>query len=174
MWLFCLRITATRCIPLNLRSKNDREQHFCFLPRFTSVNRGDGQLHTSIYNKHNDFNFHITQFPFLGSNIPGWPAYGVLYKLYDIPGLVPRMGVFSEGDTALRQGTLEIVIWEILWSIRGSYQTIKNSPLTNDIMQWSYTMTTNYWSDLYQAMTLLPISVFYSILIRSNSIEHLR
>ena len=37
----------------------------------------DGQLHTSIYDKRDDFNFHITNFPFLRSNIPSSAAYGV-------------------------------------------------------------------------------------------------
>ena len=37
----------------------------------------DGQLHTSIYDKRDDFNFHITNFPFLSSNIPSSPAYDV-------------------------------------------------------------------------------------------------
>ena len=37
----------------------------------------DGQLHTSIYDKRDDFNFHITNFPFLSSNILSSPAYGV-------------------------------------------------------------------------------------------------
>ena len=36
----------------------------------------DGQLHTSIYDKRDDFNFHITNFPFLSSNILSSPAYG--------------------------------------------------------------------------------------------------
>ena len=36
-----------------------------------------GKLHTSIYDKRDDFNFHITNFPFLSSNIPSSPAYGV-------------------------------------------------------------------------------------------------
>ena len=36
----------------------------------------DGQLHTSIYEKRDDFNFHITNFPFLRSNIPSSPADG--------------------------------------------------------------------------------------------------
>ena len=31
----------------------------------------------SIYDKRDDFNFHITNFPFLSSNIPSSPAYGV-------------------------------------------------------------------------------------------------
>ena len=37
----------------------------------------DGQLHTFFYDKRDDFNFHITNFPFLSSNIPSSPAYGV-------------------------------------------------------------------------------------------------
>ena len=37
----------------------------------------DGQLRTSLYDKRDDFNFHITNFPFLSSNIPYSPAYGV-------------------------------------------------------------------------------------------------
>ena len=36
-----------------------------------------GQLRTSLYDKRDDFNFHITNFPFLSSNIPSSPAYGV-------------------------------------------------------------------------------------------------
>ena len=37
----------------------------------------DGQLQTSLYDKRDDFSFHITNFPFLSSNIPPSPAYGV-------------------------------------------------------------------------------------------------
>ena len=51
-----LRITWVRCIPLNSISKT---------------------LHTSIYDKRDDFNFHITNFPFLCNNSPYSPAYGV-------------------------------------------------------------------------------------------------
>ena len=39
--------------------------------------KSDGQLCTSLYDKRDDFNFHITNFPFLSSNIPSSPAYGV-------------------------------------------------------------------------------------------------
>ena len=60
-----------------------REHHFCFLPFFLLYSIGrDGQLHTSIYDKRDDFNFYITNFPFLISNIPSSPAYGVfIYQL---------------------------------------------------------------------------------------------
>ena len=37
----------------------------------------DGQLRTSLCDKRDDFNFHITNFPFLSSNIPTSPAYDV-------------------------------------------------------------------------------------------------
>ena len=47
-----------------------------YLDLLLSIGR-DGQLHTSIYDKRDDFNFHITNFPFMSSNIPSSPAYGV-------------------------------------------------------------------------------------------------
>ena len=47
-----------------------------YLDLLLSIGR-DGQLHTSIYDKRDDFNFHIKNFPFLSSNIPSSPAYGV-------------------------------------------------------------------------------------------------
>ena len=41
----------------------------------------DGQLRTSLNDKRDDFNFHIKKnFPFLSSNIPSSPAYGVFYS----------------------------------------------------------------------------------------------
>ena len=47
--------------------------------------RMDGQLHLSIYDKRDDFIFHITNFPFLNSNIPSSPDYGVYLSAYTIP-----------------------------------------------------------------------------------------
>ena len=38
----------------------------------------DGHLHTSIYESRHDFNFHVTKFSFMSSNIPPSPVYGVL------------------------------------------------------------------------------------------------
>ena len=39
--------------------------------------KSDSQLRNSLYEKRDDFNFHITNMPFLSSNIPSLPAYGV-------------------------------------------------------------------------------------------------
>ncbi|KAK3092278.1 hypothetical protein FSP39_000651, partial [Pinctada imbricata] len=37
----------------------------------------NGHLNTSLYDNRDDFSFHITNFPFMRSNIPSSPAYGV-------------------------------------------------------------------------------------------------
>ena len=38
----------------------------------------DGKLFTWLYDKRDDFDFPIVNFPYLSSNIPESPAYGVL------------------------------------------------------------------------------------------------
>ena len=56
-----------------------------YLDLLLSIGR-DGQLHTSIYDKRDDFNLRITNFPFLRSNFSSSPAYGVLsLSLCDTP-----------------------------------------------------------------------------------------
>ena len=37
----------------------------------------EGRLRTKVYDKRDDFNFPIVNFPFICSNIPAAPAYGV-------------------------------------------------------------------------------------------------
>ena len=56
----------------------------------------DGQLRTSLYDKRDDFNFHITNFPFLSSNIPSSPAYGVFISQL-IRGLLLLWMFYSKG-----------------------------------------------------------------------------
>ena len=53
---------------------NNSGSYFDLLP---SIGR-DGQLHTSLYDKCDNFNFHITNFSFLSNNIPSSPDYGVI------------------------------------------------------------------------------------------------
>ena len=63
-----------------------------YLDLLLSIGR---ELHISNYDKRYDFNFHITNFPFLRSNIPSSLAYGVFISqhFYDTPGLAPRMNI---------------------------------------------------------------------------------
>ena len=64
--------------PLELEVKDTTESNTSasYLDLLLSIGM-DGQLRTSLYDKRDDFNFHITNFPFLSSNIPSSPAYGV-------------------------------------------------------------------------------------------------
>ena len=49
-----------------------------YLHLLLSIGR-DGQLHTSIYDKRDDFNFQITNFPSLSSNIPSSPGLWLVF-----------------------------------------------------------------------------------------------
>ena len=64
--------------PAELENKDTTESNTSasYLDLLLSIEY-DGQLRTSLYDKRDDFNFHITNFPFLSSNIPSSPAYGV-------------------------------------------------------------------------------------------------
>ena len=61
---------------LEIKDTTESSTSAFYLDLLLSIGQ-DGHLHTSIYDKRDDFNFHITNFPFLSSNIPSSPAYGV-------------------------------------------------------------------------------------------------
>ena len=61
---------------LEIKDTTESNTSASYLDLLLSIG-SDGQLHTSLYDKRDDFNFHITNFPFLSSNIPSSPAYGV-------------------------------------------------------------------------------------------------
>ena len=82
---------------LEIKDTTESTTSASYLDLLLSIGR-DGQLHTSIYDKRDDFNFHITNFPFLSSNIPSSPAYGVfISQLIRYAGLAPRMNVLFWG-----------------------------------------------------------------------------
>ena len=61
---------------LEIKDTTESNTSASFLDLLLSI-ESDGQLRTFLYDKRDDFNFHITNFPFLSSNIPSSPAYGV-------------------------------------------------------------------------------------------------
>ena len=73
-----LRIISVRCIPLSLRSKT-RRRATPLLPTwiYSCRSRVTVSCVLPFTTKRDDFNFHITNFPFLSSNILSSPAYGV-------------------------------------------------------------------------------------------------
>ena len=117
------------------------------------------------------------------------------YLRYAIcPGLLLVWMFYPEGEasrTEIRQGTLEIVIEEVLWSIRESYQTIWSFPLTNvkwHSVTWPYTMTTPYLSDWTEFATDVacrqetltppdtwsrPLGLAYVLLVKINPFSEL-
>ena len=64
--------------PAELEKKDTTEciTSASYLDLLLSIGR-DGQLHTNIDDKRDDFNFDIRNFPFLTCYIPSSPAYGV-------------------------------------------------------------------------------------------------
>ena len=63
---------------LEIKDTTESNTSASYLDLLLSIGR-NGIVYTSLYTKHDDFNFHITNFPFLSSNIPSSPAYGVFY-----------------------------------------------------------------------------------------------
>ena len=154
--------------PVEFENKDTTESNTSasYLDLLLSIGR-DGQLHTSIHDKCDD-SISTSQIflSWVAIFLPRPPMTSLFLSLYGMPGLAPRMDVLSWGRrdfqiTGIRHGMLKIAIEEVLWSIRGSYQTIGSFPLTNVkwySVTWPYTMTTPYWSDFE------PSSTFYRVL----------
>ena len=75
--------------PVELEIKDTTESNtsaFC-LDLLLSIGK-DSQLHTSIYDKRDDFIFHMTNFPFLGSNnisfVCLWRLYLAAYTIFSM------------------------------------------------------------------------------------------
>ena len=61
---------------IEIKDTTENNTSASYLDLLLSIDR-DGHFHTSLYDKRDVFNFHISNFPFLSINIPSSPAYGV-------------------------------------------------------------------------------------------------
>jgi hypothetical protein len=61
---------------LEIKDTTDSDRSASYLDILLEFD-SNGRLTTSLYDKRDDFDFAIVNFPFLGSNIPLSPAYGV-------------------------------------------------------------------------------------------------
>ena len=114
-----------------------------YLYLLLSIGR-DGQLHTSIYDKRDDFNFHITNFPFLSSNILSPPAYGVfISQLIRYARACSSYECFilrASFSKLLRQGYLAERLKLSFWKFYGRYgdliqqYEVTLSRMLNDIL----------------------------------------
>ena len=60
---------------LEIKEKTETAAFSSYLDCYLYID--SGKLATRLYDKRDDFNFPIVNFPFLSSNIPSAPAYGV-------------------------------------------------------------------------------------------------
>ena len=93
-------------VELEIKDTTESNTSASYLDLLLSIGR-DGQLHTSIYDKRDDFNFHITNFPFLSSNIPTSPAYGVFISQLIHARACSSYGCFILRTTRLSNTLLE-------------------------------------------------------------------
>ena len=61
---------------LNVEKTNQSDNLASYLDLTFTLEK-DGNLSAKLYDKRDDFDFHIVNFPFLSSNIPSGPSYGV-------------------------------------------------------------------------------------------------
>ena len=137
-------------LELEIKDTTESNTSASYLDLLLSIGR-EGQLCSSLYDKRDDFNFHIT-------NFRSWVATSNLCPLMaflsrnssDPPGHAPFVNILFWGRSDFptsfsgREGMFEIVSKEVLRSVRGSYQTIWGPPLSNVIWHsggWPYTVT---------------------------------
>ena len=67
-WIFPSQLTV---------EKANKSDHLADYLHLTFIINSGGKLSARLSDKHNDFDFHIVNFPFLSSNIPSGPSHGV-------------------------------------------------------------------------------------------------
>jgi hypothetical protein len=68
-------------IELEIKDTTDRDMSASYLDLHLAID-SEGRLRTKLYDKRNDFNFPIVNFPFICNNIPAAPVYGVYIYIY--------------------------------------------------------------------------------------------
>ena len=63
-------------IELEIKDTTDTDRSASYLDLHLEID-SEGRFRTQLYDKRDDFNFPIVNFPFICSNIPAAPAYGV-------------------------------------------------------------------------------------------------
>ena len=126
-------------VELEIKGTTESNTSASYLDLLLSIGR-DGQLHTSIYDKRDDFNFHITIFSFLSSNIPTSPAYGVFFsQLIRYAQACSSYGCFILSKKLLEQGYVKERLKSSLRKFYGRYgdlikhYEVSPSQMLNDI-----------------------------------------
>ena len=122
--------------------KANKSDHLADYLDLTFIIDSGGKLSTRLYDKHDDFDFHIVNFPFLSSNISSGPSYGVMVCIFhnslDMHDAIHTMMISDIATSAwlidfvTRLYSLEAweVFQEILWQISGSHREITRGQST--------------------------------------------
>ena len=155
--------------PTELEIKNTTESNTSasYLDLLLSICR-DGQLRNSIYDKRDDFDFHITNFlswvatsllrppmTFSSFNSSNTPGHFLLLWMFYFEGMCDFPISFSSRDMSKN---FRNVSMKFLWSVQGSYQTIWSPPLSNVTWhsgRWPYTVTPSIDEISHQFLTTL-------------------
>ena len=70
-------------IELDIKDTTDTDRSTSYLDLNLEID-SEGRLRTKLYDKRDDFNFPIVNFPFICSNFPAAPVYGVYISGYEI------------------------------------------------------------------------------------------
>ena len=87
-------------IELEIKDTTDTDRSPSYLDLHFEID-SEGRLKTKLYDKRDDFNFPIVNFPFICSNIPAAPAYGVY-----ISQMIRYSRVFGSYQDFLDRGLL--------------------------------------------------------------------
>lgn len=97
---FCEYLHRIYPSELDIKDTTESRRSASYLDLYLEIDK-DGRLNTKVYDKRDDFSFPIVNFPFLSSNIPTAPAYGVY-----ISQLVRYSRACSSYDDFARRGML--------------------------------------------------------------------
>ena len=166
---------------LEIKDTTESNTFASYLDLLLSIGR-DGQLHTSLYDKRDDFNFHITNFPFLSSNISSLPAYGVFisqliryaracssYECFILRAMRLSNNLLGQGYVNERLKSSLRKFYGRYGDLTKQYEVplsrMLHDILENDHIQWHPPLIGHYtyfWPLLI--WTLLPNLTFYLIL----------
>ena len=130
---------------LEIKDTTESNTSASYLDLLLSI-ESDGQLRTSLYDKRDDFNFHIRRFPFLSSNIPSSPVYGVFisqhirydracssYECFILKAARLSSKLLGQGYVIEGLKSYQEILWSI-WGLIKHYE-VSLSQMLHDILK---------------------------------------
>ena len=139
-----LRIIWVRCIPLSLRTKT-RRRATPLLPFWIFSCRSGGTVSCALSFTTNvdDFNFHITNFPFLSSNFQSSSVCDVFISQLiryvracsSYECFIPRAARYMSGNVLNRPSGSFMVLWDLIKQYEVSLSQMLHDILGHDHIQ---------------------------------------